>query len=412
MADVRSRSLLGWFGRAVRAGIHLVLGGVIAAGYAVLVSGIVQLVQAAPAMPIALSLVIAVIAVPIALAPPLVAPVRDVGIAAARILLDVDLPIPTASPTWDDRLRSAGYFVAHLLIGGAAVVALLFGVPFAVGLIGWALGVRADAFQISTPDLGWWGIPVGALVLAMLPPLALLGGAVLRSLAVPLLGPSTTACEEEERRRRVVLAERNRIARDLHDGVGHALAVTTMQASVAEAALSTGDDAAVRAALTEIARVGRGAMADLDRSLAVLREDDRPGTTTPAPALTDLEALRERAASVGRELRLDGDVRDLDGLDPLVSREAHRLLTEAVVNAGRHGSGPIELHWARRDDRLVVDVRNRVRPGARVGRTGRGLVGMRERATLIGADLTPGPDGEGGWTVRLTIPGDLTRGET
>ncbi|WP_454293785.1 sensor histidine kinase [Salana multivorans] len=408
MVDVRSRRLLGWLGRAVRAGIHLVLGGVIAAGYAVLVSGIVQLVQAAPAVPIALSLVIAIIAVPIALAPPLVAPVRDVGIAAARILLDVDLPIPTAPPTWDDRLRSAGYFVAHLLIGGAAVVALLFGVPFAVGLIGWALGVRADAFQISTPDLGWWGIPVGAVVLATLPPLALLGGAVLRSLAVALLGPSSTAREEEERRRRIVLAERNRIARDLHDGVGHALAVTTMQASVAEAALSIGDEAAARTALTEIARVGRGAMADLDRSLAVLREDDRPGTTTPAPVLTDLAALREQAGAVGRELHLDGDPSDLDGLDALVSREAHRLLTEAVVNAGRHGNGPIELRWARRDGALVIDVRNSTRPRARAGREGRGLVGMRERAALIGADLTAGLDGEGSWVVRLTIPGGET----
>lgn len=392
-----------WASRTVRSGVYLVLGGIIAAGYAVLVVGIVQLAWSAPAVPPALTIALALLSVPLALAPPLLAPVRDIGIAAARSLLDVDLPTPTAVPTRDDRLRSAGFFAAHLLIGGVGVLALLFGVPYAVGLIGWALGARGDGFQLSAPDLGGWGVLVALAILAALPPLALLGGAVLRALAVPLLGPGSTEREAEERRRRLVLAERNLIARELHDGVGHALAVTTMQAGVAEAALAT-DEAAARAALAEIGRVGRQAMADLDRSLAVLREEGVSSPTAPPASLADLDGLREQAVAVGQQLRLVGDPATLTGLDPFVSREAHQLLVEAVVNARRHGVGDAEIRWQRDGGDLVIEVSNAVdsATGPRAD-GGRGLIGMHERAALIGADLAAGPDGDGRWSVRLTI---------
>lgn len=393
--------LLPWASRAVRAGVYLVLGGIIAAGYVVLASGLVQLAQAAPDVPPALTIALTVIAVPLALTPPLLAPVRDLEIAAVRGLLDVHVLTPTSAPGWDDRLRAAGYVLAHLVTGAGAVVALLFGVPYAVGLLGWALGARGDGFQLSAPDLGLWGVPLGLAVLAALPMLALVGARQLRTLALALLGPSATERELAERRRAVVLAERNRIARDLHDGVGHALAVTTMQASVAEAALGADEDAA-RAALAEIGRVGRQAMADLDRSLAVLRSDDDEATATaPAARLDDLDALRRHADAVGQELLTDGDVADLAELDALTSREAHRLLAEAVVNARRHGTGPATMRWRRTPDALALELRNAVGPSW-IGAGGRGLVGMRERAALIGADLDAGRDGDD-WRVRLRI---------
>lgn len=393
--------LLPWASRAVRAGVYLVLGGVIAAGYLVLVVGVAQLAAAAPAVPVALTLAIAVVALPIALAPPLLAPVRDLGIAAARTFLDVDLPTPTAELTRDDRLRAAGYFVAHLVTGAVATVGLLFGVPYAVGLIGWSLGARGDGFQVSAPNLGGWGVPVALAILAALPLLALLGRALLRALAVPLLGPSASAREEAERRRRLVLAERNRIARELHDGVGHALAVTTMQASVAEAALGS-DDAVARAALAEIGRVGRQAMADLDRSLAVLREEDDGARPVPQPTLADLDDLRTPAGSaVGHEVRLRGDPKDLTGLEGLVSREAYQLLAEAVVNGQRHGDGPVDVSWRRDDATLTVEVSNAVGPRNANG-GGRGLIGMHERAALIGADLEAGAEGDR-WLVRVRL---------
>lgn len=283
-----------WCSRAVRAGVHLVLGGVIAAGYLVLLAGIVQLAGAAPSVPPALTVVIAVIALPIALTP-------------------------------------------------------------------------------------------------------------------PLLGPGATEREQAERRRALVLAERNRIARELHDGVGHALAVTTMQASVAEAALASGpggevDTDAARAALAEIGRVGRQAMADLDRSLAVLREEGSGTPAAPPPTLADLGSLREQAAAVGQQLRLDGDPADLTGLDDLVSREAYQVLAEAVVNARRHGTGPAELRWHRENGTLTLEVSNAVGDPAKAegDRGGRGLIGMRERAALIDAALDAGPDGDR-WLVRLAI---------
>ena len=150
----RTARALPWASRALRAGVYLVLGGVIAAGYGVLVSGLVQLARAAPQVPMALTVALTVIAVPLALVPPFLAPVRDLGIAAARTFLDVDLPTTSARLGHDDRLRAAGYFVAHLLTGALATLALLFGIPYAVGLIGWTLGSRGDGFRLSAPDLG------------------------------------------------------------------------------------------------------------------------------------------------------------------------------------------------------------------------------------------------------------------
>lgn len=402
----RTARALPWASRALRAGVYLVLGGVIAAGYGVLVSGLVQLARAAPQVPMALTVALTVIAVPLALVPPFLAPVRDLGIAAARTFLDVDLPTTSARLGHDDRLRAAGYFVAHLLTGALATLALLFGIPYAVGLIGWTLGSRGDGFRLSAPDLGGWGVPVALLVLLALPLLALLGRALLRALAVPLLGPGAGERELAERQRRLVLAERNRVARELHDGVGHALAITTMQASVAEAALDADTDVA-RAALAEIARVGRQAMADLDRSLAVLRdEDDELTARTPRPTLADLPGLATApGAAAGHEVRVRGAVEDLAGLDPLVSREAYQLLAEAVVNGQRHGTGPVDVDWWRADGALTLEVRNAVgRDGVDHPRDGggRGLVGMRERATLVGARLDAGPEA-GAWLVRLTI---------
>src|SRR5699024_10772688 len=158
--------------------------------------------QAAPAVPLVLTIALTVIAVPLALAPPLLAPVRDVNAAAARSLLDVDLESPTAELSWDDRLRSAGFSVAHLIVGSVAVLALLFGVPYAVGLLSWAAGTRADGFQVSAPALGLWGIPLAMLMLVALPVLALLGRALMRALTIPLLGPGAGAREQAERRRR------------------------------------------------------------------------------------------------------------------------------------------------------------------------------------------------------------------
>jgi signal transduction histidine kinase len=397
VTSTRSR-LLVLFSHAVQGGVHLVLGGILAAGYLILASGLVQLARAAPAVPLTLTFALAVIAVPLALAPPLLAPVRDISIAAARSLLDVDLASSTAELTWDDRLRSAGFFVAHLIAGSVAVVGLLCGIPYAVGLVGWAVGTRGDGFQVSAPALGVWGIPLAVLILAALPLLALLGRSVMRALAVPLLGPSASARERAERHERQVLAERNRIARELHDGVGHALAITTMQASVAEAALGR-DEHTARAALAEIARVGRSAMADLDRSLAVLREeDDGARAPVPQPTLADLPEL-------GTDMvRLTGDLDTVRRLDDLTSRESYQIVAEAVVNGQRHGTGPVDVSWRRSSDGLVIEVTNAVGTSPSSTHGGRGVIGMDERATLIGAALEAGAVGDR-WRVRLTIPG-------
>ncbi len=384
--------MIRWLARAVAAGVYLVLGGVIAVAYLILVAGLVQLFQAAPQVPLALSVVTTMVAIPIALVPPLLTPVRDLELTAVRGLLQIQIPTPVGQVGWDSRLRSATFFAAHLILGLAGVATLLFGIPAAIGLVGWAVGAHVDGLQLSPPDLGWWGIGVAVLIIAVLPALASAGGALMRALAGPLLGPSASEREQIARERERVLAARNRIARDLHDGVGHALAITTMQAAAAQAALGT-DEAQVRRALEEIAAVGRAAMADLDHSLAILRDDS--GATSTAP-LRPLPAILDEP-----DVRFDGESGHLRTIADADSFESYKILTEALMNARRHGSGDIAVRWRRTEHWLCIEVHNQLDGGA--GNAGRGITGMRERAALIGAQLSARPADER-FVVTLEVP--------
>lgn len=402
----------------VRAGVYLVIGGVLAGAYGTLAAGFVQMF-ADPATPRSVVVVLAVVTGAIVCTPPFLAPVRALEIAAVRTFLDVDAPdLPDlAGPlTVATRWRAAAWFALHLALGAVVALALLVAVPLATQLVLSAAGVDRDFLVQVAPALArqpavWVVLAVVALL--AVPYLTALARRVLRQAAVPLLGPDQTARIAELEARADRLAERGRLARELHDSVGHALTITTLQAAAASRQLATDPDAA-RRSLAAIEETGRGAMADLDHVLGLLRGGDRPdgadgapSTRAPARTLADLPALVDDARGAGADVRLTGGLADDDavrGADVprAVAHEAYRVVQEALTNAVRHAPGrPVRVHVALDDAQaLRVEVTNPLPagPAASAG-GGRGLPGMAERVRLLGGELAAGPDG-GSWVVR------------
>ena len=201
------------------------------------------------------------------------------------------------------------------------------------------------------------------------------------------------------------LAERNRIARDLHDVLAHQLTAIAVQSGSARMALATGrvEPAEV---LGTVERLAREALGELGHLLGVLRsEPDDMLARRPAPGLRDLEHLVQagRAAGLDVALRVQGPPRPLpDGADLV----AYRIVQESVTNAARHSPGASTLiSVAYTAEGVAITVANgpAERPAHAPG-TGRGLLGMRERAELHGGSLRAGRTPDGGFEVAARIP--------
>ena len=217
------------------------------------------------------------------------------------------------------------------------------------------------------------------------------------------------------------LAESNRLARELHDSVGHALTITTVQAAAAQQ-VGDSDPAFVTRALAAIEDAGRTAMADLYHVLGVLRAGEA-SSTAPQRNLADLPRLVEEARAAGTDITTDLGS-DLDAVPAAVSREGYRIVQEALTNAIRHARGaPVDLRVNRGPSGLRIEVTNRLSsttagaetPGAPSGtaRTiemgGRGLAGMGERVRVLGGHLDAGCR-DGQWRVSARLPGSVSGG--
>lgn len=385
----------------LRCGVYLVVGGVVAAAYGLLVTGFAQMYRDPEiAVPVVTALV--VVTAGIVLLPPFLHPVRLLEATAARTLLDVDLPQEPGRGA-GATARGALWFLLHLVTGGVAAFSLLVAVPLAVSLLAWHLGAtRLDGALGPLIDVPAALAVVLALLLVLVPPYVMWGlRALLRACAAALLGPSAeeriVRLEADKRE----LAARNALARDLHDSVGHALTVTSLQAAAAERALDR-DPEFARSALAAIAETGRGAVAELDRVLAVLRSDVPAGEVAADDrTLDDVPALVEEARAAGVEVTVVSP--DLPAAVPgAVSRAAYAILREGLTNALRHGAGPVEVVLVLEGSGLSLSSRNALRGGP-TGRVGRGLAGMRERAEALGGSLTWGPEG-GQWCLRAHLP--------
>ncbi len=203
-------------------------------------------------------------------------------------------------------------------------------------------------------------------------------------------------------------AERARMARELHDVAAHHLTSLIVQATVVERVLDRDPDAARRGAAA-IRTEGKAALQNLRSVVGALRETgaELPDGGAPVPGLNDIDRLVAGHAQGGRPgLIVSGEPSDLSAAADLTF---YRVAQEALSNARDHAPGAeVTVMIDHRPDRSVLEVRNGPPPPGRApaDRRGRGfgLVGMRERAGLIGAALAAGPTPDGGWTVTLTVP--------
>jgi signal transduction histidine kinase len=204
----------------------------------------------------------------------------------------------------------------------------------------------------------------------------------------------------------VLLAERRRLARDVHDFVGHGLAGVMLQVTSARYVLRRDADAAEEA-LRSAEEVGRRSMQELRRTVTLLRSDDEAGVAPPVPTLSELPALVDQARTGGLavELRTLGD---LSRIPPGVGLAVYRIAQETLANAARHAPRArtlLGLEVANGRVTLVAETRGPLVAGSgfEPERPHYGLIGMEERATALGGELEAGatPDG---WRVRCEIP--------
>jgi signal transduction histidine kinase len=203
-------------------------------------------------------------------------------------------------------------------------------------------------------------------------------------------------------------AERLRIAREMHDLIAHSLGAIAIQAGMGSRVIET-QPAEAGNALRAIESTSRQTLAELRRTLTALRRTDPEGApAAPAPGLADLGRLvtTARDAGVTVEVERIGDVRSLPADLDL---SAYRIVQESVTNVVRHAGTPrclVRLGFGAAE--LVIEVLDGGRGTSEATGSGYGLVGMRERTSLLGGRFSAGPRPEGGFQVlaRLPVPKD------
>jgi signal transduction histidine kinase len=213
--------------------------------------------------------------------------------------------------------------------------------------------------------------------------------------------------QEKDQAQRAILEERARIARELHDIVAHHMSVIAVRTETAPFRIPELPPAA-RQDMAETSAIAREALTEMRRLLGVLRGADGGGELAPQPGIDRLEALIASVRGAG----LDVGLQVRGGERPLpsgVELSAYRIVQEALSNTLRHAPGAratVEVDY--QPDRLLLRVRND--PPAAGGHApgpaspGQGIIGMRERAAMLGGELLAEPTPEGGYLVEATLP--------
>jgi signal transduction histidine kinase len=245
-----------------------------------------------------------------------------------------------------------------------------------------------------------------ALVIVGLPAAGVLAVTARRDARLARHGESEAVQRERDALVQAAVAhERTAMARELHDIAAHHVSSIALMSAAIERQIPVDPDAATRS-VRQVREQSRALLDDLRRLVGLLRRDgDDPETIE---TLETIPALVATARATGREveLRVSGTGA---GIGPLSQLVVYRMVQEALANAGRHAPDApcvVELDGTAVDT-FTATVRNApagVSPTP--SRDGFGLLGMRERAGLVGGRLDAGPDPDGGWTVRLTLPAE------
>jgi signal transduction histidine kinase len=278
-----------------------------------------------------------------------------------------------------------------------------------------AHGERWESFLGGAVGLGagliWLGIDDFLL------PVVMFGGAWLAGRLVQKMHLYAQAFAERARvlelerdaNARVAAAEeRVRIAREMHDAVGHSVSVMVVQAGAERLAL--GDERpATREALLAIERTGREALAEMSRLLGILRKDGEGLSLAPRPSLAQIDALVQTVRDAGVPVALSVEGKPTE-LPPGVDVSAYRIVQEALTNIVKH-AGPatatVVVRYGRRA--VEVEVTDDGRGSVNGKTNGHGLIGMRERIELHGGTLEAGGRRSGGFAVRARLPLETVR---
>jgi len=357
-----------------------------------------------------------------AVAAPLEAVLYDVPVVFALLLTVVQGPAVVAA--W--RLPAAA--VAAFAVAAFALrvfpapagppwpwaVTTIIAFAFLVAVVTTVRGAVAGAAALLVP-----GVPVSALALPRPDAIADVIVALSLGLAAWIVGlllservriaaqlareRETSAAEHE---RRLVAEERQRIARELHDVVAHGLSLIQVQATSARYRLpGLPEDAADE--FDAIARAARTSLAEMRHLLGALRGDE-PAELVPQPGLAEVPALVTETQRAGAAIRLELHVDDDADVSTATGIAAYRIVQEAISNAVRHAPGSgIEARVWSDAGQLRIEVTNSappVPPSAGVGGDGHGLIGMRERASILGGQLRAKRTPTGGFQVTAALP--------
>ena len=318
------------------------------------------------------------------------------GLATAGILAFALLSAQSEGAPWPWPVTTIiGQFALLLVLG---LVRVTWAGMFATWLAGVVVttpfafvDAGAAANQIAAAAITSVAVPIALLITQR------------RLVTAELFRERAHSASEQERR--VLVEERNRIARELHDVVAHGLSIIHVQATSAPYRVE-GLSEGAKAEFAEIAASARSAMTEMRQLLGVLRSADAAAETAPQPGLSDLPALVASVERAGVPLTLELGERLPEG--GLAATAAYRIVQEALSNVVRHAPGATtHVSVEVLGDDLVVAVENDPTtdaPGPDAAGGGHGLVGIGERATLLGGHAEYGPRPGGGYRVLATLP--------
>lgn len=271
-------------------------------------------------------------------------------------------------------------------------------------------GIAAYTAGIALVALSTWieGTPPGDLLYVGLVSLATsAAGATIRARITAAVEANSRALLAEQHQQLTAAAavadERGRIARELHDVVAHSVSVMVMQAGALRRMLPTDEPRAIGIAET-VERTGREALVELRRMLGLLREDADRAPLAPQPGLARIPELIESTEAAGVPVTLVmADTTAV--LSPGIDLCAFRIVQESLTNVIKHaGSASVRVTVGFAARAVSLEIVDDGRGGTTSGDGGHGLLGMQERVAVFGGRLSVGPEPDGGFAVRASLP--------